>query len=94
MPQSLSQPPRRMLRKQGSIDAPTEQMPFRHALPCGLRRHSDACHGVTMAKGEQRSNKMAKKPKKDSSTTSKPSVSDRPMPPTTTVIPRGKVKDK
>jgi hypothetical protein len=48
-----------------------------------------------MAKGEQRSNKMAKKPKKDtSSTTSKPSVSDRPMPPVTTVIPRGKVKDK
>ena len=45
-----------------------------------------------MAKGEQRSNKMPKKPKKDSSTTSKPSVSDRPMPPVTTVIPRGKVK--
>ena len=47
-----------------------------------------------MAKGEQRSNKMPKKPKKDSSTTSKPSVSDRPMPTVTTVIPRGKVKDK
>lgn len=47
-----------------------------------------------MAKGEQRSNKMQKKPKKDSSTTSKPSVSDRPMLPVTTVIPRGKVKDK
>lgn len=46
-----------------------------------------------MAKGEQRSNKMAKKPKKDSSVaTNKPSVSDRPMPPVTAVIPRGKVK--
>ena len=49
-----------------------------------------------MAKGEQRSNKMAKKPKKD---TSPPKTgggipSDRPMPPTTTVLPRGKLKTK
>ena len=44
-----------------------------------------------MAKGEQRSNKMAKKPKKD---TSPPKTfnSDRPMPPTTVVAARGKVK--
>ncbi len=48
-----------------------------------------------MAKGEQRSNKMAKKPKKDTSppkTSSSPS--DRPMPPITAVIPRGKEKNK
>lgn len=43
-----------------------------------------------MPKGEQRSNKMTKKPKKDS-TPPKPATSDRPMPPTTTVIPRGKI---
>ena len=48
-----------------------------------------------MAKGEQRSNKMVKKPKKD---TSPPKAgggsSDRPMPPVTAVIPRGKDKNK
>ena len=48
-----------------------------------------------MAKGEQRSNKMMKKPKKD---TSPPKAgggsSDRPMPPVTAVIPRGKDKNK
>ena len=46
-----------------------------------------------MAKGEQRSNKMTKKPKKDSGP-SKPLGSDRPVAPMTTVIPRGKLKDK
>lgn len=46
-----------------------------------------------MAKGEQRSNKMAKKPKKDTSPP-KNFTSDRPMAPTTLVAPRGKVKDK
>jgi hypothetical protein len=44
-----------------------------------------------MAKGEQRSNKMAKKPKKDTSAP-KEHVSDRPLPPTTAVIPKGKIK--
>jgi hypothetical protein len=44
-----------------------------------------------MPKGEQRSNKMAKKPKKDNSTP-KESTSDRPMPPVTTVMPKGKLK--
>jgi hypothetical protein len=47
-----------------------------------------------MAKGEQRSNKMSKKPKKD---TSPPKVivpGDRPVPPTTFVAPRGKLKYK
>jgi hypothetical protein len=47
-----------------------------------------------MAKGEQRSNKMFKKPKKD---TSPPKVivpGDRPVPPTTFVAPRGKLKNK
>ena len=46
-----------------------------------------------MAKGDQRSNKMAKKPKKDT-TPPKQIASDRPMPPTTTVQPRGKLKNK
>jgi hypothetical protein len=46
-----------------------------------------------MAKGEQRSNKMAKKPKKDTSPP-KNSTSDRPMAPTTAIIPRGKDKNK
>jgi len=46
-----------------------------------------------MSKGDQRSNKMAKKPKKDTSPP-KESTSDRPTPPMTAVIPRGKDKDK
>jgi hypothetical protein len=46
-----------------------------------------------MAKGEQRSNKMAKKPKKDTAPP-KTFTSDRPVAPTTVVAPRGKVKDK
>ncbi len=46
-----------------------------------------------MAKGDQRKEKMAKKPKKDTSPP-KEGTSDRPMPPTTTVIPRGKIKIK
>jgi hypothetical protein len=44
-----------------------------------------------MAKGDQRSNKMTKKPKKDQSPP-KPATSDRPTPPMTAVIPRGKIK--
>lgn len=47
-----------------------------------------------MAKGEQRSNKMAKKPKKDTSPPKESSGSDRPMAPITAVIPRGKDKNK
>ena len=47
-----------------------------------------------MAKGEQRSNKMAKKPKKDTSPPKEHSASDRPMPPITTVMPKGKDKNK
>jgi hypothetical protein len=49
-----------------------------------------------MAK-EQRSEKMAKKPKKDTSlpSTSTPGgLSDRPMPPVTSVLPKGKLKNK
>lgn len=46
-----------------------------------------------MAKGEQRSNKMVKKPKKDTAPP-KTSTSDRPMAPVTAVIPRGKDKNK
>jgi hypothetical protein len=47
-----------------------------------------------MAKGDQRSEKMSKKPKKDTSAPKPPSTSDRPTPPTTTVPVRGKLKNK
>lgn len=48
-----------------------------------------------MAKGEQRSNKMTKKPKKDTSAPPlAPSTSTRPTPPTTSVAPKGKLKNK
>ncbi len=48
-----------------------------------------------MAKGDQRTEKLAKKPKKDSSPP-KPAggLSDRPVPPTTAVAPKGKMKNK
>ena len=46
-----------------------------------------------MAKGDQRNNKMVKKPKKDN-TPPKEISSDRPTPPQTTVLPRGKIKNK
>jgi len=46
-----------------------------------------------MPKGEQRSNKMQKKPKKDNSPP-KEGTSDRPTPPMTQIIPRGKIKNK
>jgi hypothetical protein len=50
----------------------------------------------TMAKGEQKSNKMTKKPKKDTSLPpdTSNSTSTRPMPPVTTVMPKGKLKNK
>ncbi|UFU11707.1 MULTISPECIES: hypothetical protein [Ideonella] len=48
-----------------------------------------------MPKGEQRSNKMAKKPKKDTSAPKdSTAVSTRPIAPTTTVLPKGKLKTK
>lgn len=48
-----------------------------------------------MAKGDQRSNKMAKKPKKDTSPPkTSNSTSDRPVAPMTSIIPRGKDKNK
>lgn len=47
-----------------------------------------------MAKGEQRSNKEAKKPKKDGGGKESSIPSDRPVPPTTTVMPKGKLKNK
>lgn len=43
---------------------------------------------------EQRNEKMTKKPKKETSAPKGPVSSDRPMAPTTAVIPRGKDKDK
>jgi len=45
-----------------------------------------------MPKGEQRSNKMQKKPKKDNSPPKESGGSDRPMPPSTSVLPKGKMK--
>ena len=45
-----------------------------------------------MPKGEQQK-KMAKKPKKDNSPP-KESTSDRPTPPMTSVLPKGKLKNK
>ena len=48
-----------------------------------------------MPKGEQRSNKMAKKPKKDTGPIKEgSSPSTRPLPPTTSVLPKGKLKNK
>ena len=47
-----------------------------------------------MAKGQLHNNKMAKRPKKDASLPKESGGSDRPMPPVTTVIPRGKDKNK
>lgn len=46
-----------------------------------------------MAKGDQRNEKMVKKPKKDNSPP-KQGASDRPTQPITAVIPRGKIKTK
>lgn len=49
----------------------------------------------TMPKGEQRSNKMVKKPKKDKSAPQdSSSTSTRPAPPVTIVPPKGKLKNK
>ncbi|GAB2532471.1 MULTISPECIES: hypothetical protein [unclassified Simplicispira] len=45
-----------------------------------------------MAKGQMHNNKMAKKPKKDTSLPKESSGSDRPTPPVTAVIPKGKTK--
>lgn len=47
-----------------------------------------------MAKGEQRSNKEAKKPKKDGGGAPKPASSDRPFAPMTAVMPKGKEAKK
>ncbi|WP_298011601.1 hypothetical protein [uncultured Aquabacterium sp.] len=48
-----------------------------------------------MPKGEQRSNKMAKKPKKDTSPPKESTAtSTRPIAPTTSVLPKGKLKNK
>jgi hypothetical protein len=48
-----------------------------------------------MAKGDQRSNKMVRKPKKDSSPPkASSSESTRPVAPVTTIAPKGKLKNK
>ena len=43
---------------------------------------------------DQRNEKMSKKPKKDTSAPKGPVSSDRPVPPVTSVMPRGKEKNK
>lgn len=43
-----------------------------------------------MANTEQRGNKMTKKPKKDSAPVKAAAGSDRPVPPMTAVLPKGK----
>ena len=58
------------------------------------RSHPETFQGGPMAKGVLHGNKMTKKPKKDTSPPKDSSGSDRPMPPMTTVIPRGKDKNK
>jgi len=48
-----------------------------------------------MPKGVQRNDKSSKKPKKDTgSVKESSSVSDRPIAPTTSVMPKGKLKNK
>ncbi|HEV8689057.1 MAG TPA: hypothetical protein VGQ91_02080 [Ideonella sp.] len=49
-----------------------------------------------MAERQQRGNKEAKKPKKDSGSSKAPiaATSDRPVPPMTAVLPKGKLKNK
>ncbi len=47
-----------------------------------------------MAKGQQKSNKEAKKPKKDTSPPKAPSTEPVRATVTTAVIPRGKLKNK
>jgi hypothetical protein len=47
-----------------------------------------------MAKGEQRSNKESKKPKKDAGASKPAGGSDRPVPPMTAVMPKGKEAKK
>lgn len=49
---------------------------------------------ANMAKGDQRNEKMTKKPKKDTSAPKAPVSSDRPMAPVTSVAPKGKLKNK
>jgi hypothetical protein len=57
-------------------------------------KHPETRTEKHMAKGQMHNNKMAKKPKKDTSPPREGSGSDRPMPPVTSVIPRGKDKNK
>jgi hypothetical protein len=49
-----------------------------------------------MAERQQRGNKEAKKPKKDGGSSKSPvaATSDRPLPPVTSVLPKGKLKNK
>jgi hypothetical protein len=79
------------LKKEPHPVIPTTPVVAYHAAQ---RSHPETHTGGPMAKGEQRSNKMAKKPKKDTSIPKESHGSDRPMPPVTAVVPRGKEKNK
>ena len=63
------------------------------AFPANCYILGSSTKEAAMPKGEQRSNKLQKKPKKDNSPP-KESTSDRPMPPMTSVLPKGKLKNK
>lgn len=68
---------------------------LRHEVESGQRDcySGSPLQELPMPKGEQRSNKMAKKPRKDTSPPKESSsTSDRPVPPTTTIMPKGKLK--
>jgi hypothetical protein len=65
------------------------------AAPFHLQSALQPTGATPMANRDQRSNKMVKKPKKDNSPPKEGSgTSDRPMPPTTTVLAKGKLKNK
>jgi len=67
-------------------------MRFVLGIDCAsLKLATQLPQGVTMAKGQQKSNKESKKPRKDTSPPKTIAVdTERPIQKTTTIIPRGK----
>jgi hypothetical protein len=56
-----------------------------------IKLNTSQAQGVTMAKGQQKSNKESKKPRKDTSPPKTIAVdTERPVQKTTAIIPRGK----
>jgi hypothetical protein len=60
--------------------------------PATIAAFRNGTQGADM--GEQRREKMVKKPKKDTSPPKTGTPSDRPQPPVTAVRPKGKTKNK